>query len=72
MNTGGRILPLQEKEHGYWREDLTTAGEGTWILEGGSYHCWRRNMNTGGRILPLLEKEHEYWREDLTTAREGT
>ena len=29
MNTGGRILPLKEKVHEYWREDLTTAGEGT-------------------------------------------
>ena len=29
MNTGGGILPLQEKEHEYWREDLTTVGEGT-------------------------------------------
>ena len=71
MNTGGRILPLLDKEHKYWREDLTTEGEGTRILEGGSYHCRRRNMNTGGRILPLQEKKHEYWREDLTTAGEG-
>ena len=29
MNTGGRFLPLLVKEHEYWREDLTTAGEGT-------------------------------------------